>query len=110
MPTEQMSINERRTYLQIMLPRYTAANRFVQSQLLDEMHAVTGLHRKSLIRLLHAETLERQPRERQRGKTYNHTIDDALRLMAETLDYVFGLPVRMIPNPSVVAFSPRYAF
>jgi hypothetical protein len=88
MPAEQMSINERRTYLQIMLPRYTAANRFVQSQLLDEMHAVTGLHRKSLIRLLHAETLERQPRERQRGKTYNHTLDDALRLMAETLDYV----------------------
>lgn len=88
MPTEQMSIHERRTYLQIMLPRYTAANRFVQSQLLDEMHAVTGLHRKSLIRLLHAETWARQPRQRQRGKTYNHTIDDALRLMAETLDYV----------------------
>lgn len=88
MPTKPMSINERRTYLQIMLPRYTAANRFVQSQLLDEMHAVTGLHRKSLIRLLNAETLERQPRTRHRGKTYNHTLDDALRVMAETLDYV----------------------
>lgn len=88
MPTEQMSIDERRTYLQIMLPRYTAANRFVQGQLLDEMHAVTGLHRKSLLRLLHAETLERQPRARQRGTTYDHTVDDALRVMAETLDYV----------------------
>ena len=71
-----------------MLPRYTAANRFAQSQLLDEMHTVTWLHRKSLIRLLNAETLERQPRERQRGQTYNHTLDDALRVMAETLDYV----------------------
>jgi hypothetical protein len=90
MPTEplRVSINERRTYLQIMLPRYTAANRFVQSQLLDEMHMVTGLHRKSLIRLLNAETLERHPRARQRSQTYDHTVDDALRLMAETLDYV----------------------
>jgi len=88
MPTEQMSINARRTYLQIMLPRYTAANRFVQGQLLDEMGAVTGLHRKSLLRLLHAETLERQPRTRQRGTIYDHTVDDALRVMAETLDYV----------------------
>ena len=88
MPTEQMSIQERRTYLQIMRPRYAAANRLAQSQLLDEMHAVTGMHRKSLIRLLNAGSLARQPRQRQRGKTYNHTIDDALRLFAETLDYV----------------------
>jgi len=88
MPTEQMSINARRTYLHIMLPRYAAANRFAQGQLLDEMQAVTGLHRKSLLRLLHAETLERQPRTRQRGHVYDHTVDDALRVMTETLDYV----------------------
>jgi hypothetical protein len=42
MPTEQMSINERRTYLQMMLPHYTAANRFVQSQLLDVSHCVVA--------------------------------------------------------------------
>jgi hypothetical protein len=52
------------------------------------MEMVTQLHRKSLLRLLGADTLARQPRQKQRGKTYDHTVDDALRVIAETLDYV----------------------
>ena len=85
---ERMTIDERYKYLRIMQPRYTKANRDEQGQLLDEMQAVTGLHRKSLIRLLGLLDLQRQPRRRQRGRTYNHHMDDALRVMAETLDYV----------------------
>jgi hypothetical protein len=89
MPTEErMTIDERRKYLKLMQRRYQRANRPEQGQLLSEMLAVTGLHRKSLIRLLHAESLARRPRPRQRGRTYNHTIDDALRVMAETEDYI----------------------
>ncbi len=89
MPTEeQMTLNERRKYLKLMLPRYRDAARAEQSRLLTEMQAVTMLERKSLIRLLNGETLERQPRQRQRGSTYNHHFDDALRVLAETLDYV----------------------
>jgi hypothetical protein len=56
--------------------------------LLDEMRQVTQLHRKSLIRLLNTERLERRPRQYERGSIYDHRVDDALRLMAETLDYV----------------------
>lgn len=89
MPTqEQMTINERRKYLKLMLPRYRLANRTERSRLLTEMQAVTTLERKSLIRLLNSPTLERQPRQRQRGTTYDHHFDDALRVLAETLDYV----------------------
>lgn len=89
MPTEeQMTIDERRKYLKLMQRRYHRAKRPEQGQLLDEMLAVTGLHRKSLIRLLHAESLDRRPRPRQRGRTYNHLIDDALRVLAETEDYI----------------------
>jgi hypothetical protein len=89
MPTEErMTIDERRKYLKLMQRRYCRAERPEQGQLLDEMLAVTGLHRKSLIRLLHAESLARRPRPRQRGRTYNHTLDDALRVMAETEDYI----------------------
>ena len=89
MPTEeQMTINERRKYLNLMLPRYQHANRTERSRLLDEMQAVTTLERKSLLRLLHADTLDRQPRQRQRSPTYDHHFDDALRVLAETLDYV----------------------
>jgi len=59
-----------------------------RAQPLDEMQAVTTLERKGLLRLLHADTLDRQPRQRQRSVTYDHHLDDALRMLAETLDYV----------------------
>lgn len=48
---------------------------------------MTTPERKSLLRLLSGRTLDRQPRQRQRGATYNHRLDDALRELAETLDY-----------------------
>jgi hypothetical protein len=83
-----MTITERRTYLARMLPRYLAADRPTRGQLLDEMEAVTGLHRKSLLRLLHAATLARQPRTRPRRRTYGAAVEDAIRLIWETLDYI----------------------
>lgn len=83
-----MTITERRTYLARMRPRYLAADRPGRSQLLTEMQAVTGLHRKSLLRLLNAASLARQPRTRQRSRTYGATVEDAIRLIWETLDYV----------------------
>ena len=83
-----MTITERRTYLARMLPRYLAADRPTRGQLLDEMQAVTGLHRKSLLRLLNAPTLARQPRTQQRSRTYGAATEDAIRLIWETLDYI----------------------
>jgi hypothetical protein len=77
MPAEvKMTINERRKYLLRMRLRYVQANRRERSRLLDEMVQVTELHRKSLIRLMTAEPM-RRPRQRQRGRTYSHEVDDA---------------------------------
>jgi len=59
-----MNIDERRKYLRRMKKRYVQADRKEQGRLLDEMEAVTELHRKSLIRLING-GLERQPRQRQ---------------------------------------------
>ena len=57
MPTEdEMTVTERRKYLKRMKPLYSKAERSEQSRLLTEMEQVTGLHRKSLLRLLHAST------------------------------------------------------
>ena len=64
---DEMTIDERRKYLRKMQERYLQADRKERGQLLDEMEAVTGLHRKSLIRLMKS-SLERQPRRRQRGR------------------------------------------
>lgn len=92
---DQMSIDERRKYLRINMKRYIKADRKGRGQLLDEMEAVTELHRKSLIRLMNG-SLGRRPRQRQRGRTYGAEVDDALRVIAESLDYVCA--DRFTPN------------
>ena len=66
---DKMTVNERRKYLHRMKRRYLQADRKGREQLLDEMEAVTELHCKSLIRLMNG-SLERKPRQRQRGRTY----------------------------------------
>ena len=92
---DKMSIEERRKYLRRMKKRYTQATRKERGQLLDEMETVTELHRKSLIRLMNG-SLERKPRRKQRGCTYRSDVDDALRVIAESLDYVCA--ERLTPN------------
>jgi len=55
---------------------------------LDELAELTGLHRYSVVRLLKGPSLERQPRRQQRGREYGAAVDDALRVIWESLDYV----------------------
>lgn len=88
MPAEdKMNIDERRKYLLRMRLRYVQAGRSERSRLLDEMVQVTELRRKSLVRLMKV-TPERKPRQRQRGRSYDHEVDDVIRVVAETLDYI----------------------
>jgi len=90
MPSDdRMSINERRKYLKLVAPRYVKAGRVERSGLLTEMAAVTGLHRKSLLRLMHGPTLERAPgRPRFRRRRYGAKVADVVRVVWESLDYV----------------------
>jgi hypothetical protein len=78
-----------------MQERYLQADRKERGQLLNEMEAVTELHRKSLIRLMKG-SLVRQPRRRQRSRTYGPEVDDALRVIAESTDYICA--ERLRPN------------
>ncbi len=89
MPAEdEMTIDERRKYLKRMRERYWATDRLERGKLLTEIEAVTGLHRKSLIRLVRGSTLERKPRRKSRGRTYGFEVEDAVRVVWESLDYV----------------------
>ena len=90
-----MTIDERRKYLRTMKRRYDRANRKERGRLLTEMEAVTGMHRKSLTRLLNS-SLERQPRVRQRGCTYDKPVRDAIGIIAESFDYICA--ERLTPN------------
>jgi hypothetical protein len=92
---DRMNIDERRKYLRRMKARYVQADRKEQGRLLDEMEAVTELHRKSLIRLMSG-SLDREPRQKQRGCTYGAEVSYALSIIAESFDYLCA--ERLTPN------------
>jgi hypothetical protein len=93
---DRMTIDERRKYLHQMRKRYLPAGRAERGQLLTEMESVTGLHRKSLVRLLNEGQLARRPRARQRGRTYGSEVEDIIRVIAESSDYICA--ERLKPN------------
>ena len=92
----RMTIDERYTYLQICQERYKTVDRRRRSTMLDEMEHVSGLNRKTLIRHMRRRKIERHRRPRQRGKAYAAALDDALRVIAESLDYICA--ERLTPN------------
>ena len=86
---EKMSVDERRKYLKLVAPRYVKARRAERSKLLTEMREVTGLHRKSLLRLMHMPGLERAPRRRRfRRRRYGAAVAEVVQVVWESLDYV----------------------
>src|SRR5713226_10739145 len=88
-PTEEtMTVNERRKYVKLVKPRYQQAKRAERSHLLSEMEEVTGLHRKSLLRLLHAGSLARKKRTTPRKRSYGLAVEQVILLVWESLDYV----------------------
>lgn len=88
MPVEGMTIDERRKYVNRMRARYEAGDRQERGLLLGEMEQVTEMHRKSLIRLLGTAGLMRKPRAKEREREYGAAVDDAIRVISESLDYV----------------------
>lgn len=89
MPTrDEMSLQDRRSYLKQMKRRYVTATRADRGQLLTEMQQVTGLHRKSLTRLMQSGSLERQPRMKQRGRTYGVEVERVIVRVWESRDYI----------------------
>jgi len=92
---DKMTVDERRKYLRRMQKRYRTASRKEKGRLLDEMEQVTELERKYLIGLMKSD-LQRKPRRRQRGRTYGPEVDDTLRVIHESLDYICA--ERLAPN------------
>src|ERR687890_41054 len=100
-----MTVDERRKCLKRVQGGYLAAGREDRSRLLDDLAALTGLHRKSVVRLLKGPSLERRPRRRQRGREYGAAVDDALRVIWESLDYVCAERL----TPALVATAKQLA-
>lgn len=83
--SDAMTIDERRKYLAKVIPRYMEAGKQERSRLLTEMEAVTGMHRKSLLRLLHAESLERPRRAVGRSRQYSVATEEVIRVVWESV-------------------------
>ncbi len=71
-----------------MKPRYMKAKRGERSALLSEMEQVSGMHRKSLTRLLHAKNLERTKRRKVRQRSYGAEVEEVIVSVWESLDYI----------------------
>ncbi len=84
--TDRMNIDERRKYLHKIWGRYRDSTKQEKGQLLTEAEAITGLHRKSIMRILNGR-LSRKRREKQRGKSYGCEVEDVLHIIARSLDY-----------------------
>jgi len=85
---KRMGIDTRYEYLQVMQEGYRKAGREQRSRLLDEMERATQLNRKTLIRHMKRKVIARQPRRGQRGRTYGQEVDDALRVISESMDHI----------------------
>jgi hypothetical protein len=83
---DAMTIDERRKYLHKMWGRYRDATKQGKSQMLDDMEHVTGLNRKSIIRILNGR-LSRKKRTRERGPTYGTSVMDVVRKISKALDH-----------------------
>lgn len=83
---DRMNIDERRKYIHKMWGRYRKAEKAEKGKLLTEIEEVTGMHRKAIIRLLNGQ-LSRKRRSKERGRNYGVDVDDAIRVIARSLDY-----------------------
>jgi len=89
MPTEdQMTGQERRSYLKRMKVRYLKVNRRERGQLLEEMEQMTGMHRKSLIRLLTGPSLDQKKRYGKRERSYGAEVEEVIVCVWESLDAI----------------------
>jgi len=107
--SEAMTIDERRKCIKRMRASYVAADRAERGRLLCHLEELTDLDRKTLIRLLRSADLTRQPRTRQRERSYGSAVDDALRVIWESLDYVCAERLRpaLAPTARLLAWGAR---
>lgn len=91
MAEDEMTLKERRKYLKKMWPRYTQADKNGRNILLSEMEAVTGMHRKSLTRLMRSAatgSLEGKKHSTPRPVTYGKDVAAVVGVVWESLDYI----------------------
>ena len=86
----------RQEYVKRMRERYETASRAVKGQLLDEVCAVTGYHRKAAIRLLRRPTPRRRGPRPGRPRRYDREVVAVLRRIWEAAGYPWSVRLRAL--------------
>ena len=85
---EPMKVYERYKLYRGVKPYYHRADREMKGHLLDLLVEMTGQHRKYVIALMNARDPHPRTRTRQRGRTYKEDVDQAIRTVGDTLDWI----------------------
>jgi hypothetical protein len=85
---ERMTIEERYRLIRNVKAKYLRASRKEKGEILDTLGEATGLGRKHLITLLKGRGPKRKKRRQQRGRRYGAKVDDAIRIIGSTLDWI----------------------
>jgi len=85
---EKMTIEEQYKLIRNVQAKYLQADRKEKGQILNMLVEATGLERKYLITLLKGQGPNRKKRKQQRGRKYGAKVDDAIRIIGSTLDWI----------------------
>ena len=85
---EKMTIDERYKLVRNVKAKYIQAGRKEKGQILNTLVEATGIERKHPIALLKGQGPNRKKRKRQRGRKYGAKVDDAMRIIGSTLDWI----------------------
>ncbi len=105
----QISLKTRREILHALAKRYRRATRTGKTRTIDEVVAITGYHRKHVIRLLSSDWLETIAGSERRGvgrRVYDEAVKEALILIWEAADRICGRRLKVV-IPSFVECMER---
>jgi len=87
--------------------RYRVSGRAGRTRILDEFAAVTGHHRKHVMRLLRTGPSDRRSTQRPQRRLYDETVRDALIVMWEASDRICGKRLKAL-IPTLVPAMERH--
>lgn len=90
-----MSIRSKQELVAVLRPRYRKASRPEKTQILDELVATTGYHRKYAIQVLNGSPARRAKRRRKRPRKYDPTVVSALEQVWRVSNYLCSK--RLVP-------------
>lgn len=108
MPSERTaSINGRRKYLELTMPRCHNS----RGSLLSEMGKVTGLYLKNLTQMRSLPRLTQPPsKPRYKEKKYEPDVENVIQVAWESLDYICAeriTPASLTSTTFIVRFEPK---